>query len=105
MRQLESVLHELHATGRQSISGYDFLRQHRNGLGGHFPSYIARRLDGYYVLCAGCAQLLGLDLFRAVDCGMFYKPKVFLNFPYNFFFQLNSEEIVKRISLYNELNL
>lgn len=34
-----------------------------------FTGHLVGGMDGHYVLRAGCAQFLGLDLFRAADCG------------------------------------
>jgi len=43
-----------------------------------FAGHLAGGLDGHNVLRAGCAQLLGLDILCAADCGecccFFYSP-------------------------------
>lgn len=43
MRQLESILHELHPAGRKPIPGHNIFRQHRTGVGGHISRNYQRR--------------------------------------------------------------
>lgn len=95
LRQLEPVLHQLHAERLQPLSGHHLVRQHWPGLGCHLPGecrilrtkrhkwpltdvsfsgYISRGLDGHHVLRSRRSQLLGLDLFCSFDrceCNVF----------------------------------
>lgn len=69
MCELESILHELHTIGSESISWDHFIWQHRHGMGCNLLGDLTGRMDRHNVLRARRAQLLGLDLFCAIDCG------------------------------------
>lgn len=69
LRELESILYELHTIRSKSVPRNNIVWQYRDGVGGHFSRHLIGRVDRHNVLRPRRAQLLGLDILRAADSG------------------------------------
>lgn len=57
MRQLESILYELHPAGWEPVPGHHIFRQHWAGLGGHISrNYILASLKSLFMLTNKAAR-------------------------------------------------